>query len=285
MKEKITPFLKKLSESEAIRKQYFKLENEPNFEYNDPLMEEKHEMVKGLVHKYPNRALIKVSYQCAAHCRFCTRIRQIGSKEGNLSDKNIDNIRNYLIKNPQIDDVILSGGDPLYTPKITLKLLRMIKAIPSVKVLRIGTRLPLHSPKSFESELLKAVLNEVNEIGTSKPFYILLHVEHPDELTAETEAVIRKLRKLNITLLSQTVFLKGINDDFKILYALFKCLYHLGVIPYYLYHCDKVSGLERFEVEKSKEKQITEQLREKLSGIACPLLVEDLENGYGKIPF
>lgn len=285
MKEKITPFLKKLSKSEAIRKQYFKPENEANFEYNDPLMEEKHEMVKGLVHKYPNRALIKVSYQCAAHCRFCTRIRQIGSKEGDLSDENIENIRNYLIENPQIDDVILSGGDPLYTPKITLKLLRAIKVIPSVKVLRIGTRLPLHSPKSLESELVKAVLDEVNEIGKNKPFYILLHIDHPDELTTETEAVICNLRKLNITLLSQTVFLKEINDNFEVLYKLFTQLYHIGVIPYYLYHCDKVSGLERFEVEKSKEKQTAKQLREKLSGIACPLLVEDLENGYGKIPF
>jgi lysine 2,3-aminomutase len=285
MKEKISPFLKSISESKAIQAQYVKSPCETAENYNDPLMEEKHEVVKGLVHKYDNRALIKVSYLCAAHCRFCTRIRQIGNKNGNLTTVDMDNIANYLIENPQIDDVILSGGDPLYTPHLTTELLSKLKTIDSVKVIRIGTRLPFHSPKSFQSKSILKLLDLIDEIGQERPFYILVHIEHPDELTTETKAVIRQLRQLKVTLLSQTVFLKGVNDDFEILHQLFRQIYHLGIIPYYLYHCDNVKGLERFIGDKAKEKEIATQLRANLSGIACPLLVEDIENGYGKIPF
>lgn len=284
MKEKVTPFLKNISEHSAIQKQYYKSSEEIEENYNDPLMEEAHEVVKGLVHKYENRALIKVSYLCAAHCRFCTRIRQIGNKEGTLKAIDIDNIVNYLQHNPQIDDVIFSGGDPFYTPQITTTLLRKIRLIDSVKVLRIGTRLPVQSPKSFATKAVQSLLNIIEEITEEKPFYILLNIAHPEELTKESIAVIKQLKKRGVSLLSQTVFLKGVNDNVETLYQLFKQLYHLGVIPYYLYHCDAVKGLQHFMIDKEKEKQISVQLREKLSGIACPLLVEDIENGYGKIP-
>lgn len=284
MKEKVTPFLKTISEHLAIQKQYYQSSEEIAGEYNDPLMEEAHEVVKGLVHKYENRALIKVSYLCAAHCRFCTRIRQIGNKEGTLNTDDIINIVNYLQNNPQIDDVIFSGGDPFYTPQITQALLTKIGLIDSVKVIRIGTRLPVQSPKSFTTKSVKSLLDLVEKIAEEKPFYILLNIAHPEELTKESIAVIKQLRKRGVTLLSQTVFLKEVNDDVETLYQLFKQLYHLGVIPYYLYHCDSVKGLEHFMVDKKTEKQIAIELREKLSGIACPLLVEDIENGYGKIP-
>jgi len=120
-------------DDEFIAKQYVKTAAETNFEdYNDPLMEDSHEVVKGLVHKYKNRALIKVSYQCAAHCRFCTRIRQIGRPEGTLSDDNITDITAYLRQHPEIEDVILSGGDPLVTPKLTINLLEQLQDIASV---------------------------------------------------------------------------------------------------------------------------------------------------------
>jgi lysine 2,3-aminomutase len=127
-------------------------------------------------------------------------------------------------------------------------------------------------------------LQLIDEIGQTKPFYILVHIEHPDELTTETRTVLAQLRALKVTLLSQTVFLKDINDNCDTLFAMFKTLYHLGVQPYYLYHCDNVKGLEHFRGDIAKEKEIAVKLREQLSGIACPLFVEDLENGYGKIP-
>jgi lysine 2,3-aminomutase len=283
MNEKITPFLKKLIEIDAIKKQYLIEKNDDysNLNYNDPLMEDSHEMVKGLIHKYKNRALIKVSYQCAAHCRFCTRIRQIGKKEGTLDSKNIEDIVNYLKKHPEIEDVILSGGDPLYTPKLTFEILDKIKNIESIKVIRIGTRMPFHAPNAFKSLVYK---NLFNLISKQKPFYILVHIEHPKELVDESKTAIKKLKKLGVTLLSQTVMLKDINDDLTTLEIMFRELYHLGVIPYYLYHCDNVRGLENFAVEKNKEIEIARELRKNLSGIAMPLLVEDIENGFGKIP-
>lgn len=285
MKEKITPFLKQRLHDPAIAQQY--IAHPVDFirsDYNDPLMEDTHEMVKGLIHKYPNRALIKVSYQCAAHCRFCTRIRQIGQPSGTLSEMEIENVLDYLYHHPEIDDVILSGGDPLYTPKITSALLKKLSQLETVKVIRIGTRLPLQSPSSFDTGTMTDLLALIDETGKQKPLHMLLHVEHPSELNSETEAVISKLRMLKITLFSQTVFLKNINDDVDILERLFKRLYHLGVLPYYLYHCDAVQGLEHFRGNIEEEKLIATELRKRLSGLACPLFVEDIEDGYGKIP-
>jgi len=286
MKEKMTPYLKKMMDDEFIALQYQKRTFELDYEdYNDPLMEDSHEMVKGLIHKYPNRALIKVSYQCAAHCRFCTRIRQIGKPEGNLSDDHINGIVNYLRQHPEIEDVILSGGDPFVTPKVTIKLLEQIQEIESVKVVRIGTRLAVQSPKSIETKSIKRLLDVISETVKKKPFYLLLHVEHPNELTEEAVKAIQFMKsETGTTLLSQTVFLKGINVDYETMYELFKKLYFIGVTPYYLYHCDTVKGLEHFIGDIEVEKEIVKKLRNNLSGIATPTFVVDLENGYGKYP-
>lgn len=285
MKEKLTPFLKNLAQNNpAIAKQYYAEDELQDLSYNDPLIEDGHEVVKGLVHKYTNRALIKVSYLCAAHCRFCTRIRQIGEKSGNLNEQNIKDIVKYLQDHPEIDDVILSGGDPFYTPQITSVILTELNKIDSVKVIRIGTRMPFHSPSSFRTKSILNLLDVIAKVAARKPFYILLHLEHPSELTHETEEVINQLKSYQTTLLSQSVFLKDINDDFETLYTLFKRIYHLGIIPYYLYHCDRVTGLEKFYGDINHEKEIAIRLRKELSGIGCPLFVEDIEFGYGKIP-
>lgn len=285
MIEKISPYLKSLLHLPSIRLQYIdEKKNATTVNYNDPLMEDSHEVVKGLIHKYTHRALIKVSYQCAAHCRFCTRIRQIGHPEGRLQEDDIDAIAQYLSLHPEIDEVILSGGDPFYTPQTTKQIIEKCQAIDSIKTWRIGTRLPLQSPISMDSKLVKELEACIQQLAAQKPFFILLHVEHPDELTNDALRVIQHLRTLGVTLLSQTVFLKGINDEYEILVSLFKSLYHIGVIPYYLYRCDRVKGLEAFYADPQKEKEIAIKLRQYLSGIACPLFVEDIENGYGKIP-
>jgi len=287
MKEKLTPYLRKLSHKSGISKQYLLNTTEKIIgDFNDPLMEDTHEKVKGLVHKYKNRALIKVSYLCAAHCRFCTRIRQIGNPKGTLKEQDIENIVSYLKEHPKIEDVILSGGDPFLTPKITKLLLENINKVDSVKVIRIGTRLPLQSPKSFESNSIGQLLDTINKISIEKPFYILLHVEHPDELTSEALTSLKLIKKKTATiLLSQTVFLKGININFDTLYSLFTKLYFSGITPYYIYHCDSVNGLEQFVGNIEVEKEIMRRLRDTLSGIAYPTFVADLENEYGKYPF
>jgi lysine 2,3-aminomutase len=286
MKEKLTPHLKELIGSLGISKQYVIDPSEISATYNDPLMEDSHEVVKGLIHKYKNRALIKVSYQCAAHCRFCTRIRQIGEPSGTLTEVDIENIISYLKNHPEIEDVILSGGDPFLTPKITGELLSKLSTIDSVKVIRIGTRLPLQSPKSFKSLLIKNLLREIKEISITKPFYVLIHVNHPDELTQESISAIKKIKQQSgTTLLSQTVFLNDVNIDFDTLYALFTKLYFSGVTPYYIYHCDSVKGIERYVGNIETEKEIMRKLRDALSGIAYPTYIADLENEYGKYPF
>lgn len=286
MKEKITPYLQRLSDNPAIQLQFYKNPAEGNIPstfVTDPLGEDEKEVVKGLVHKYSNRALIKTSLRCAAHCRFCTRYRQIGSSYGDLEEGDLTNIANYLSNNPEIDDVILSGGDPLYTPKTTTALLGKIKNIDSIKVFRVGTRLPIHNPKSFETPLVKETIKTMDKIGEDKPFFMLINVQHPSELTEESLGVIRSLRKTNLTLLSQTVFLKGVNNSADTLKNLFQKLYYSGVMPYYIYRCDYASGLERFVCDIEEERTIMTDIRNSLSGIACPTYIIDVP-GHGKIP-
>jgi lysine 2,3-aminomutase len=286
MKEKVTPYIKELLGYEAIKAQYAVSGCEPanGGAYTDPLMEDSHEVVKGLVHKYPNRALIKVSYQCAAHCRFCTRIRQIGDPAGTLTTGDIAAITGYLLAHPEIDDVILSGGDPFYTSVATRQLLQQLQQVLGIKVLRLGTRLPLQLPSAFASAGILDLLEDIREIGLEKPVYLLLHINHPAELTTEALAVIAQLRRYPVTLLSQTVFLKAVNDSFEVLYELYTRLYHAGVVPYYLYHCDAVQGIGHFAVPMETERAIVTRLTAALSGIACPTYVIDVGEGYGKIP-
>lgn len=285
MKEKITPHLRVRLDRPGIAGQYVRSPVEDELpDFDDPLMEDAHEPVRGLIHKYANRALVKVSYRCAAHCRFCTRIRQIGDPAGTLQPADVEPLIRYLEKHPEIEDVILSGGDPLVTPAMTALLIRRMREIPSVKVLRIGTRLPLQEPEALQKGPQLALLDLIEETAADRPFFVLLHINHPDELTEGSREAIRTLRSRGVTLLSQSVLLRHINDQADILVRLFREICHLGVMPYYLYRCDAVRGLERFVVDPERERTIYRTLRADLSGIACPLLVEDLAGGYGKNP-
>ena len=251
---------------------------------SDPLQEESlYSPVKGIIHKFPNRLLWKVSYKCADYCHFCTRRRQIGSEKGDLSKEDIQKGLGYLSKHKKIDDVILSGGDPFYTPKTTTFLMKKVDKIKSVKVIRIGTRLPIRSPESINNFEIVSLLRTISNIAKRKPIFILIHIEHPNEITPHAKVFIEKIKETGAILLSQTVFLKGINDDVKILSSLFTSLYHLGIIPYYIYRCDYVKGLERFICSIQKERLIMTKLRKTLSGIAIPTYVVDVP-GRGKIP-
>lgn len=291
MKERITPHLWALIKagSKAMRKQFVKIKQKPwrkKFSTLDPLgEEEKFSPVKGLVHKYRCTALIKTSNYCAAHCQFCTRCRDIGTARGNLSKEDINNIVSYIKDHPEIYDVILSGGDPFFTPNVTYKLLEELEPIKTVRVIRIGTRLPVHSPKSFNmNKGLRDVLEKLEKMSRFNcPIIVLVHFNHPDELTKDTEDVIWMLRSRGISVLSQTVFLRGINDDAKILEDLFTKLHKIGVLPYYIYRCDYVSGLEHFVVPFMKEVKIMIQLWKRIPGLALPQYIFDAPGGRGKI--
>lgn len=288
LKEKMTPYLRTLifNGSSAIEKQFIVTQAPSDskvFADEDPLGEESHLIIKGIVHKYKNRVLWKVSYRCAAHCQFCTRLRQIGTKDGDLDDRDIERGLRYLSDHSEIDEVILSGGDPLFAPQTTETIFNGLIQLASIKVIRIGTRMPVHLPSAFAGKFLKKLLATISNVAFSRPIYMLIHIDHPDELTIETINVIAQLRRMGLILLSQTVFLKGINDSEASLKKLFESLYHLGVIPYYIYRCDYVAGLERFVCDILDERRIMTNLRKELSGIAVPTYIIDVP-GKGKIP-
>jgi lysine 2,3-aminomutase len=168
-------------------------------------------------------------------------------------------------------------------PKDTLEFLELIEHIDSVKVIRIGTRLPIHSPRSFEAKLVGDLLKKIHKMAKERPFYILIHCNHPDELTKPVFNAIEMLKETGATLLSQSIFLKGVNDSVETLQKLFTTLHHHGVQPYYIYRCDYVHGLERFVCSLRAERKIMTELRKCLSGIAYPNYVVDVV-GRGKIP-
>jgi len=288
MKEKTTFHINRLIEkgSQAVKLQFKQSSEECQtlFSNNDPLGEESsYSPVKGIVHKFTNRILWKISYRCAAHCQFCTRRRQIGTAEGDLKEDDIRHGLEYIASHPEVDDVILSGGDPFYTPRVTMRIIDGLTKVQSVKIIRIGTRLPIHAPESLKTPLQKELLKKISSVAKKQPLFILLHIEHPDELTLETIKAINLLKRTGAILLSQTVFLRNINDDEDILRRLFVSLYHLGVMPYYIYRCDYVQGLERFVCSVEKEQYIMTELRRCLSGIAVPTYIVDVP-GAGKIP-
>ncbi|OIO18241.1 hypothetical protein COT27_02975 [Candidatus Kuenenbacteria bacterium CG08_land_8_20_14_0_20_37_23] len=281
---KLSPYLEKLAKiCPAVRRQFVPSrleESDEELTVEDPLMEEEHTVVRGLVYKYGNRALVLLTMNCAAYCRFCTRRRKVSDIEkGVISNADLRQIIFYLKKHPQIKELILSGGDPLTVPDILKTALRQFSRLAQIKVLRIGTRLPVSNPALVNAKVL-AALAEVKK----QPLYLMLHFEHPAELTRATLCAVKKLQTVATAMFSQSVFLKGVNDNAKILYELFSRLLETGIKPYYIYRCDYVAGAEHFIVPVDKEIKIMTELRSKLSGLAYPTYVIDACGGAGKIP-
>lgn len=279
----ISPHLKNLAKnSKAIYKEFYPsdLENHVSDQsFVDPLLEDDFVKTRGLVHKYPNRVLVELTLACASYCRFCTRRRMVSDiNKLIITKQDIDNMCKYLRSTPSINEVVISGGDPFTAPENLKYALREFDRIKSITTIRIHTRVPVSYPQMIKPDLYN-VLEKVR-----KPLYISIHFEHPDEFTAPTLKVVKKLRECGATLISQSVFLKGVNDDYDILYNLFRRLPELGILPYYIYHCDPVAGVEHFIVPFEKEIEIMTKLRANLAGIAYPTYVIDTPNGSGKIP-
>ncbi len=281
---RLSPNLKKLSaECPFIARQFVPSELETVEEENvfeDPLMEEAHTVTRGLVYKYGNRALVLLTMNCAAYCRFCTRRRKVSDIEkGIITDKDLENIKKYLLKNKQIKELIFSGGDPLTVPPILKKAIKKLATLPQIKIVRVGTRLHLSNPGAVNRQVIEAL-----KLVKNKPLYLMVHFEHPAELTKSVVAAIKRLQQAATMLLSQSVSLKGVNDDEETLYKLFSGLVEIGVKPYYHYRCDLVKGAEHFLVDFDKEVALMTNLRKRLSGLAVPIYVIDSPNGTGKIP-
>lgn len=244
----------------------------------DPLKEKASTKIKGLVYKYPGRAMILLTLKCVSKCHFCTRGWFINKEENELSKTDIKNIVNFIAEHKEIVEVIISGGDPLLEPKKLDFLLNLLEKLEQIKVLRIHTKLPISNPGMINNNILKIFKKQ------KKILYISLHINNINELTEDTVEVIEKIRKTGVILYSQSVFIKGLNDSVDTLKKLFTKLIELGVKPYYIYHCDEVRGLDNFIVPIEKEITIMTNLRKLISGLAYPIHVVDSINGKIPIP-
>jgi lysine 2,3-aminomutase len=251
---------------------------DPPFLSPDPL-EECHDMpVPGLVHRYPDRALLIATTQCSMYCRHCTRKRVAGMRETSISRQRLSQAVAYLKAHPEIHDVIISGGDPLTMATERLEIiLAALRDVPSVQIVRIGTRVPVVLPQRITAELCSM-------LRRYHPVWINTHFNHPQEITPESRAACERLADAGIPLGNQAVLLRGVNDQPQIIEQLCRELVALRVRPYYLYQCDLVRGVEHFRTPLSRGLEIMEYLRGRLSGLAIPMFVVDAPHGGGKIP-
>jgi lysine 2,3-aminomutase len=249
-------------------------------EDNDPLGEDKHSPVPGLVHRYPDRALFLTTGFCASYCRYCTRSRLVGDPDGELSPGRAQWQRalDYLSAHPEVRDVLISGGDPLTLADEKLDwLLARLREIPHVEFIRLGTKAPIVLPQRATRALMKVLRKH-------RPVWISLHAIHPKELTPEVKEATSRLADAGAILGGQTVLLKGVNDDVATMRALMRGLLRFRVKPYYLLQCDPITGSAHFRTAVEKGVEIIEGLRGHTTGYAVPHFMLDAPGGGGKIP-
>jgi len=248
-------------------------------EEDDPLGEDHDTVVPGLVHRYPDRVLFLTTGTCSTYCRYCTRSRLVGNPGGeyNFNVRNWDRAFGYLEKHTEIRDVLLSGGDPLTIGDDKLDyLLGRLRAIKHIEFLRIGTKIPTVLPQRITKDLIKVLKKH-------HPLWMSLHFTHPKELTEEVSESTARLADAGIPLGSQTVLLKGINDDPAIMTPLMHGLLMRRVKPYYLYQCDPIKGSGHFRTSVDVGLKIIRALRGHTTGYATPMFVIDAPGGGGKI--
>ena len=248
-------------------------------EKNDPLEEQNQSPVPQLVHRYPDRVLFLATGFCAAYCRYCTRSHMVSRKDKcHASIPEWNAALNYIRQHNEIRDVIVSGGDPLTLTDNRLEyLLLNLRLIPHVEIIRIGTKVPVVLPQRITSSLVRM-------LKKYSPLYMSIHFTHPDEITPESSFACNRLADAGIPLGSQTVLLKGINDDVEIFKKLVHSLLKIRVRPYYLYQCDPIPGSSHFRTPVAKGFEIIRGLRGFTSGYAIPHFVIDAPGGGGKIP-
>ncbi len=244
----------------------------------DSLAEDRHSPVPGLVHRYPDRVLMLVTTQCASYCRYCTRSRMVGDPAATFSKAELELQLEYLRKTPQVRDVLISGGDPLtMAPRQLEELLSKLREIPHIEIIRIGSRVPVFMPMRVTPEL-------TDMLQKYHPLWMNIHVNHPNEITAELAEACDRLSRVGIPLGNQSVLLAGINDCPHIFRKLVQDLVRIRVRPYYIYQCDLVEGAGHFRTPVAKGIEIIEAMRGHTSGYAVPTFVVDAPGGGGKIP-
>ena len=246
----------------------------------DPIGDDAHSPVPGIVHRYPDRVLLKIVQTCPVYCRFCFRREMVGPGKGHALDgAALETALAYVRERPEIFEVILTGGDPLVlSPRRIAGIAEAIAAIPHVAVMRWHTRVPVVEPGSITGDLIAALK------AGGKTVVVAIHANHPDELTPAAEAAIARLADAGILLLSQTVLLKGVNDDAGVLEALMRAFVRNRIKPYYLHHPDLAPGTSHFRLSIEAGRAIYAALVARVSGICRPAYVLDIPGGFGKIP-
>ena len=249
-------------------------------ERQDPIGDFAHSPLEGLVHRYPDRVLVKLTHICPVYCRFCFRREMVGpGKSDALSEDKLEAIFAYLENHPEIWEVIVTGGDPLIlSPRRLYTFTTRLAAINHVKVLRWHTRVPTVDPSLVSDDLARAL------VADGKSVWLALHANHPRELTEECRASLLRLKNAGVNLISQSVLLKGVNDSVATLAALMRAFVEAGVKPYYLHQGDLAPGTSHFRTRVDDAKALIDGLRGHLSGLAQPVYVIDLPGGAGKVP-
>ncbi len=247
-------------------------------EMADPVGEDSHMPVPGLVHRYPDRVLFLVTDRCAAYCRYCTRSRVVSGVGEQELRTNFEEIYAYLAAHTEVRDVLLSGGDPLLFSDDKLeKILQRLRAIEHIEFVRIGTRVPIFLPQRITPELC-AMLQKYH------PLWMSVHVNHPKELTTEVRDALGRLANAGIPLGNQSVLLRGVNDDLPTMKCLVQKLLRCRVRPYYIYQLDLITGSSHLQVSVRKGLEIMDGLRGHTTGYAVPQYVIDAPGGGGKVP-
>lgn len=248
-------------------------------ELSDPIGDQLKSPVAGIVHRYPDRVLLKLVGVCPVYCRFCFRREMVGPDAGTSLDAGeLDAALAYIAATPQIWEVVLTGGDPLIlSPRRIGEVTARLGAIDHVKVLRWHTRVPAVAPELVTPELVAALRSAKQTV------YVALHANHPREMTAEARAACARLADGGITLVSQTVLLKGVNDDVATLEALMRAFVETRVKPYYLHHGDLAPGTAHLRTTLAHGRALMKELRGRLSGLAMPTYVLDIPGAHGKV--
>jgi lysine 2,3-aminomutase len=255
------------------------LDHKPE-ERADPIGDEAHSPVLGVVHRYPDRALLKLTHVCPVYCRFCFRREVVGPGGPQaLSDEAIEAAMSYIAANANIWEIILTGGDPfMLSPRRIAGVTERLSTIPHVKILRWHTRVPVADPARITPELVAALAS------SAKTVYVALHANHPRELTEAARVACARVVDAGIPMLSQTVLLKGVNDNPEILAALMRAFVEARIKPYYLHHPDLAPGTSHFRMSIEEGQAIVRQMRGRVSGLAQPTYVLDIPGGHGKVP-
>jgi len=244
----------------------------------DPIGDGHWSPVPGIVHRYPDRVLLKPTLLCPVYCRFCFRREVVGKRPAMLDQRALDRAFDYIRRRPEIWEVIVTGGDPfVLAPRRLANIVNMLDQIAHLAVIRFHTRVPVADPRRVTRSLVEALAAE-------KAVYVVVHANHPRELTPRVKEALTRLSRAGIPLLSQTVLLRGVNDDALVLEALFRGLVATRVKPYYLHHADLVQGTAHFRTGIAAGQDLVRSLRGHISGLCQPTYVLDIPGGYGKVP-